>query len=388
MKYVIIGNGIAGTMAAETIRQIDTQGEIKMISDENNVPYSRPLISNVLAGLTQPNNIQIRNNEFYEKHNIETCFGQRVKHLCTKNKQITTDSDTIHYDRLLIASGADARPVKAQNQNLKNIFFMRNLSQVQQILKALPETKRALVLGGGLVGFKAASAMVYHHIPVSMVIGSDYPLSMQVDRSAGEIIYHGLQYHGIDIILNQSVQAFEGKEAVQGVYLSDGSYLACDLVIIGKGVLPSKGFVSDTDIQTDLGIIVDQHLATNISDIFAAGDVAQCIDIVRKTSWVNAIWPEAVLQGRIAGANMAGKTLVHKGSLGRNVIRLFDMDILTAGLVNPPDDSSYKIVSHHGRFNFYRKMVFKNNLLVGIVMVNGIELGGMYLSHIANEIPV
>ncbi|ETR74055.1 MAG: FAD-dependent pyridine nucleotide-disulfide oxidoreductase [Candidatus Magnetoglobus multicellularis str. Araruama] len=389
MKYIIIGNGIAGVHAAESIRRIDTCGTIQMISDETTSPYSRPMISHVLAGVTDSQKIHIRPPNFYAQLNIEPLFGKRITQIDIPKKQIHLDANTLDYDRLLIASGADPRPINAEGQDLQNIFFMRTVAQVLQIKKALLKTKRALVLGGGLVGFKAAYGLMHRGIPVTMIIGSQYPLSMQVDPTAGHLILESLRKKGLDVRVGLSVTSFEGKQTVQGAFLSDGTHLSCDLVIIGKGVLPSKAFISDNDIQTQSGILVDQHMTTNIPDIFAAGDVAQCYDIVRQSPWINAIWPEAVLQGRIAGANMAGKSLTHKGSLGRNVIRMFDLDILTAGLVNPPDNSSYIVISdHNARNRYYRKFVFNNNRLIGVVMVNNIEQGGLFVSLIVNQIPI
>jgi NADPH-dependent 2,4-dienoyl-CoA reductase/sulfur reductase-like enzyme len=176
---------------------------------------------------------------------------------------------------------------------------------------------------------------------------------------------------------------------VAGAYLYDGSEVSCDLVIVGKGVLPAVSFVPRDRIQVDLGIVVDDHLETTCPGIFAAGDVAEFMDITRKTRWVNAIWPEAVAQGRIAGMNMAGRRVSHKGSLSRNVIRIFDLDILAAGWVNVPDDPRFTVLSEHNRrLNTYRRLVFEGDRLIGATLVNRIETGGILTAMIQNEIPV
>ena len=153
-----------------------------------------------------------------------------------------------------------------------------------------------------------------------MLIASGYPLSMQVDETAGKLILDELRENGLKVRVGISVEAFDGNASVTGAHLSDGTRTSCDLVVVGKGVLPALSFVPRDKIDIDLGILVNEQMETSTAGIFAAGDVAECVDISRKTRWVNAIWPEAVTQGRIAGTNMAGRQVSYKGSLSRNVL--------------------------------------------------------------------
>ncbi len=390
MNHVIIGNGIAGVSAAESIRELDGSGSIFMIGDEPVVPYCRPMISLVLEGIVSPSKLPIRGSDFYEALNITPVLGSRVARMDVDAKTLfLSDGKTLPYDTLLIASGADPRPIKARTEHLTNIFFMRNQHQVMKMLEALPETRRALVLGGGLVGFKAASGLLHRGIDVTMLIQSAYPLSLQVDETAGCMILAELTRRGLNVRVGVEVTAFKGAGTVTGAYLSDGSEVSCELVIVGKGVLPSVSFVPRDRIQVDLGIVVDDHLQTTCPGIYAAGDVAESMDIARKIRWVNAIWPEAVAQGRIAGMNMAGRRVSYKGSLSRNVIRIFGLDILAAGWVNAPDDPRFTLISEHNRrLNTYRRLVFEGDRLIGATLVNRIETGGILTAMIQNEIPV
>jgi NAD(P)H-nitrite reductase large subunit len=239
------------------------------------------------------------------------------------------------------------------------------------------------------VGFKAAYGLVRRGLDVTMLITSGYPLSLQVDDTAGKLILDELRDYGLKVRVGMSVDAFEGNGSVTGAHLSDGTSMPCDLVVIGKGVLPALSFVPRNQIDIDLGIMVDEHMQTSTTDIFAAGDVAESVDISRKTRWVNAIWPEAVCQGRIAGANMAGRQVSYKGSLSRNVLRILNLDVMTMGMVNPPDTSEYEIIcAGEPRRKTYRKLIFRNNILVGTVLINAIEQGGIFLGLIQNEIPL
>mgnify|MGYP001821972811 FL=1 len=390
MEYVILGNGIAGVCAAETIRQFDPESGITMVADEAITPYSRPMISMVLAGQVASDKLPIRSNSFYEDLKITAVLGNRVSEIDVDQKRVMTQNGTsLQFDRLLIATGADPRPIKAEGMDLKNIFFMRTEAHIRNMLAVIPQAKKALVLGGGIVGFKAAYGLLQRGLDVTMLITSGYPLSMQVDETAGKLILDELRDYGLEVRVGISVEGFEGNGSVTGAALSDGTRTSCDLVVVGKGVLPAVSFVPRDKIDIDLGILVNEHMETSTAGIFAAGDVAESVDISRKTRWVNAIWPEAVTQGRIAGTNMTGRPMRYKGSLSRNVLRVLNLDVMTMGLVNPPDTPEYEVIcAGEPRRRTYRKLVFRNNILTGAVLINAIEQGGIFMGLIQNEIPL
>lgn len=390
MEYVIIGNGVAGVQAAEQVRRFDRDGNITMVADETFPPYCRPMISLLLEGSVQPGQLPIRGEDFYRRLHITPVLGRRVSAIDPASRTLTIpDGDTIAFDKLLIATGADPRPISAQNQNLKNIFYMRTEAQVRQMVESLPRDGRALVLGGGLVGFKAAYGLLCRGLTVTLLIRSGYPLSMQADPIAGRMIQRILEEKGLTVRVGVEVEAFEGSRGVKSARLSDGSVVDCDRVVIGKGVLPALSFVPKEAIDVDLGILVDEHMETSVSGIYAAGDVAEFIDIARESRWVNALWPEAVNQGRIAGMNMAGRKVAYPGSLSRNVMRIFDFDIMTGGLVNPPDTGQYRIFSHiDERRQLYRKLVFDGDILKGMVMLNQVEQGGVLLALMGTRQPI
>ncbi len=332
----------------------------------------------------------IRPTNFYDRLDIRPELGERVSKIDVYEKRIRIGEDHwIGYDKLLIASGADARRLKADGVNLDNIFYMRTQADVKATLKTIPQAKKALVLGGGLVGFKAAYGLLKQGLDVTMLITSGYPLSMQVDKTAGKMIQDELVDNGLKIRVGASVEAFEGNGTVHSAHLSDNSELPCDMVVVGKGVLPTLSFIPRDQIKVDLGIIIDEYLQTTATDIYAAGDVTESVDIARKTRWVNAIWPEAATQGRIAGMNMTGRKTIYKGSLSRNMMRILSLDLATCGMIAPRDDGSYETISDAdpGR-RIYRKMVFRDEFLVGVVLINRIEQAGLLMSLVHNEVPI
>jgi NAD(P)H-nitrite reductase large subunit len=239
------------------------------------------------------------------------------------------------------------------------------------------------------VGFKAAYGLLKRGLKVTMLITSGYPLSMQVDEVAGRMIMSELLAHGLTVRVGVSVTGFEGNGRVARAVLDNGDQLPCDLVIIGKGVRPSLDFIPKDRIDVDLGIVVDDCLQSSVPGIYAAGDTAEAIDIARQTRWVNAIWPEAAAQGRVAGLNMAGRRVRYPGSLSRNVMRVYDLDVMTVGYANPGKDEGFRQVSTGGENQgYYRSLVFRDDILVGAVLINRIEQGGVLRALIENRIPV
>jgi len=390
MKYVIIGNGIAGVSAAEAIRATAPDGEIIMIADETFPPYSRPMISHVLDGSQPHAKLPIRSERFYEDLNITPLLGQRAAGIDVAGRQVAlADGSRVDFDRLLIAAGADPRPLKVEGVDLGNVFYMRTQAHVQRQVAALDKARRAVVLGGGLVGFKAAYGLLKRGVDVTMLITSDYPLSMQVDPFAGGMILDELVHRGLTVEVGVSVNGFQGNGKVQAAVTDAGTRLPCDLVIIGKGVLPVRDFIPKAAIEVDLGVTVDAHLQTSVKDIYAAGDVAEMMDIARGCPWVNALWPEAAAQGRVAGLNMTGRPVAYPGSLSRNVMRVFDLDVLTVGNANPRADENCRVVQAGGPGRgHYRRLVLKDGVLVGAVMINCIEQGGVLRALIENRVPI
>jgi len=390
MKHVIIGNGIAGVCAAEAIRLLEATADITIIGDETFPPYSRPMISHVLAGSQPHGKLPIRSDHFYDDLKITALLGQRAGGIDVDGRQVLlADGTRIDFDRLLIAAGADPRPLKAEGLDLKNIFYMRTQDHAKQQVAALDGARRAVVLGGGLVGFKAAYGLLRRGLAVTMLITSGYPLSMQVDETAGHMILDELVRHGLTVEVGVTVRAFEGNGSVRAAVTDAATRLPCDMVIIGKGVLPCRTFIRKGQIELDLGVLVDEYLQTSVPGIYAAGDVAEMVDIARGCRWVNALWPEAAGQGRVAGLNMAGRPVAYPGSLSRNVMRVFDLDVLTVGNVNPQEEAAYQVVQTGGAAQkYYRRLVLKDDLLVGAVMINRIEQGGVLRSLIANRIPI
>lgn len=386
MHYLILGSGIAGLQASRAILGTEPQARVSMLSRESDPPYSRPMISQLLEGSVQPWQLELGLPPQVELISQDEALAVDVQQKMVQTKL----GRRLAYDRLLLASGADPRPLSVPGMDLENIFYMRDKVQVQAMLEAIPRCSKALVLGGGLVGFKAAYGLLRQGLQVSMFIRSQYPLSQQVDPFTGSLVRDKLVQNGLMVHVGLEVTKFLGKQGVLcGAELSDGSKVNCDLVVIGKGVSSATGFLQGSGIQTEQGVLVTEYLQTSAKDIYAAGDVVEHLDLARGSRGVNAIWPEAAEQGRIAGLNMAGHRLRYPGTLSRNVLRIFDLDVLSCGLVHPGSEQECEILEdyHPGRHTF-RRLVFSAQRLLGAVCVNQIQQAGVLMHLIRSGLPV
>jgi len=387
MLHLILGNGIAGLQAARAIRSAQPEAAITMLGREADPPYARPMISHLLEGAVEPSHLHLG-----LPRDIKYIREDEAMAVDAVDKTVATaQGRKLAYDRLLVATGADPRGIRADNTDLDNIHFMRTKAQVRNMLQELPQSRRALVLGGGLVGFKAAYAFLRQGLEVTMLIRSEYPLSQQVDPTTGGLIRDKLEENGLSVLVGRDVARFEddGSGRVRRAELTDGSVLDCDVAVIGKGVLPATGFLQGSGVDVDLGVLVDEQMRTSARDVFAAGDVVEHFDLARDERWVNAIWPEAADQGRIAGLNMAGAAARYPGSLSRNTIRIFDLDLTNCGLVNPPVDAGYEILEDgEAKKGIFRRLVFSGDRLVGAACVNRIEHAGVLRALIASRAPV
>lgn len=390
MRHVIVGSGIAGTLAAETIRKFDSNSSITMFGSEPFFPYCRPMISMLLEGSITPEEMAIRKGDDFRSQDIELLLGESVREVNMPDRRVETEQGkVIPFDRLLVATGADPAELQVEGCDLANIFTMRDREDVERLLKVLPEVKSVLIVGGGLVGLKIAHALVAKGKKVTMVEKLGHPLPLVVDRKSGAKITKKLEELGITARMGVTVSAFGGNGRLREAFLDDGAKVVADLAVIAVGSRPAVSFLEKSAMKVEQGIMVDSYLETEVEGVFAAGDVAQAMDVALNRQKVNAIWPVAVEQGIVAGLNMAGRRVVYRGSMGRNVVRIGGLDVLTGGLVNPPSNEGYEVFEDENRRRkTYRKLVFKGDILKGLVMLNRVEKGGILLSMIQSQLPV
>lgn len=378
MHYVIVGGSAAGINAIEAIRSEDKEGKITLISDEKFSLYSRCLITYFLAGTLAEDKLKYRSSDFYEKERVDALLGVRAKRLLPEKRKLILDNGKeITYDKLLIATGASPKMVEVPGSDKQGILGLRTYHDAKLINGRLDKVKKVSILGGGLIGLRAAYSLHARNKEVKVIVKSNQVLSQMLDRGAANFIRKKIEQKGIQVMTGLAAVEFLGGKEVTGVVLDDGRRVDCELVVVGKGVRPNLELVKGTEIKTDYGIIVDDHLQTNLPNIYAAGDVAQAKDLITGQSTINALWPCAVAQGRVAGLNMAGKKLKYDGSLAMNSVEFFGLPVISMGITRPKEKEYEQLVKEDEKNFVYKKVVLRKNRLQGIILVNRIEQAGV-----------
>nr|MBU1328899.1 FAD-dependent oxidoreductase [Candidatus Omnitrophota bacterium] len=389
MQYVIIGSSAAGISAIEAIRTKDESSKITIISDEKNPLYSRCLISYLLAGTIDEKKIWYRPASFFKDNKVEALLGIRADKINAVEKEITLNNkEKLKFDRLLIATGASPKLENISGIDKKGVFPLRTIDHTIEIQSMLDKVKSVAVLGGGLIGLRAAYALKNRGKDVGVFVKSGSILSQIIDKDAASLMQKRIEEKGIRIFTGVAAKEIIGAKSVNGVILDNGSKHDCELVIIGKGVSPNIEIAKDAGIKTNWGILANEHLRTNVEDIFTAGDVAETNDIALEESSMNAIWPAACEQGRIAGLNMTGESEAYEGSLAMNSIEFFGLPVISVGITKPKSDKYKEIIKKDTSKNIYKKVVLKDGVIVGVIFVNSIENIGIIGALIKNKADV
>jgi NAD(P)H-nitrite reductase large subunit len=380
-EYLIIGNSAGGIAAAEAIRELDTAGSLTIISDEPYPVYSRPLISEYLASPCPIEKILYRKPDFYEKNGIRTLLGVKVTAVNPGDHTVTLDGGkTIGWRKLLLATGGTPILPNMEGNQLRGVFTFNRLDDAKAIDEFLSRHRRvikAVVIGGGLIGTSVSDALVRRGVDVVIVEMKDRVLNTILDEEASAMEAKALEQAGIAIITGHTVRDINSNlpGEVSSVTLDDERLIHCEMVIIAIGVRPRLELAAESGIGTNRGIIVDRHMATSSPDIYACGDAVEAFDFVYGENRPTPIWPNACEGGRVAGLNMAGRATEYEGGTAMNAMKYFGVNIVSAGLVVPPDDS-YETLSQKNN-GIYRKVVIKDGKLAGLVFAGEIEKSGI-----------
>jgi NAD(P)H-nitrite reductase large subunit len=383
-NYLIIGNSAGGIGAAEAIRELDAAGAVTIISDEPYPVYSRPLISEYLASPCPIEKMLYHRPDFYEKNGIRTLLGVKVEQVNPKDRTVKLDSgQTLAWHKLLLATGGTPILPALDGVNLKGVFTFNRLDDakaIDEFLNRYRHRVKAVVIGGGLIGTSVSEALTRRGVDVVIVEMKDRVLNTILDEEASAIEARALEKAGITIITGHTVQNINSNlpGEVSSVTLDDGRVIHGEMVIIAIGVRPRLELAAASGIRTNRGITLDRRMATSSPDIYACGDVAEAYDFVYGENRLTPIWPNAYEGGRVAGRNMAGRPTGYPGGTATNAMKYFGINIVSAGLVTPPDDS-YESLSRANN-GIYRKVVIKDGKLMGLVFAGDIEKSGIVYS--------
>jgi NAD(P)H-nitrite reductase large subunit len=387
-KYLIIGNSAGGIGAAEVIRQVDKEGALTIVSEEPYPAYSRPLISKYLTGERTLEEILFRPFDFYDQNNIIFLPGKKVSHLELNHQTAQLENgEQIAWEKLLLAVGGNPIFHRMKGSSKKGVFTFTNLDDAKAIDRFLDNARKAVVIGGGLIGISVTEALVKRGVDVSVVEMRERILNTILDQQASLMAEEVLKQAGVEIIAGQTVVSVKGRGTVEEVILDNGAAIPCDLVVVAIGVSPRPELALDAKLEINRGIVVDRHMTTHHPGIYACGDVAEAYDFVYGENRLTPIWPNAYVGGRIAGLNMAGVTAEYPGGTAINSLNYFGIDIASAGMPTAPNDDGYETISKQ-EGNIYQKVILKDDLIMGMIFVGNIEKSGIIFGLMRDRVNV
>jgi NAD(P)H-nitrite reductase large subunit len=376
-KYLIVGNSAGGIGASEAIRQTDKEGVLTIVSEEPYSAYSRPLIAKYLSKERTLEGMLFRPSDFYDQNNILFLPGKKVTHLELDSQTASFDGGgQITWEKLLLAVGGKPIFPRMKGGDKTGVFTFINLDDAKAIDRFLDNRRKAVVIGGGLIGISATEALVKRGLDVAVVEMKERILNTILDEQASSIADKTLKQAGVRIITGHTVVQVNGRESVEGATLDNGDTMPCDLLLVAIGVLPRSELALDAKLEMDRGILVDRHMATNHPDVYACGDVSQAYDFAYGENRLSPIWPNAYIGGRTAGFNMAGIATEYPGGTAMNSLNYFGIDIASAGIAMVPSNDGYEAISRQEN-NMYRKIILKSNVIVGMIFVGDIEKSGI-----------
>lgn len=387
MKYVIIGASAAGLAAAEAVRKYDAQGTVTMLTEEEYMPYSRPSISYYLKGKVKESNMTLRRPAFYKEKKIDVVTSSKVTAIDTEKKIVKAGRKNYPYDKLCLCTGS--KPFVPPMDNVEgkaNALTFLDLKATKAVKTLANDTTRAVVIGAGLIGMKAAEGLVKICKSVDVVELAPRVLPSILDAKSAKQVKKHLENNGIRFHLeNTVVKASSKGKQITAVTLKDGKKLPCDLLILAVGVRPQTELAEKTGLEVNRGIITDiQTMQTSNPDIYAAGDCCVSTDMLDGSKKIIALWPNAVQQGNVAGAQMAGADVTVGGTYSVNAIDFFGLRICTCGLINAQGEQYSDKIGQDG--DVYKRLVFEGDKLVGYVLINSSVNAGMYTNLISNKI--
>jgi len=309
-NIVILGGGMVAGYAAKQLVELGlSQGELAILSADSAVPYERPPLSkSFLAGKDSEDAIKINPEDFYKKHRIELRLQCEVASVDVKRKRlILKNSDEFGFQKLIIATGARPRTLNIPGSKLKNLFYLRTLNDSKTIRDAAKKAKHAVVIGGGFIGMEVAAVLAQDGIEVAMVLNDDRVFKRLFSPEMSSFFENYFAARGVRLIKSMFVTEFRGDGAANSAVLRDGRNIPCDLVVAGIGVQPTIEVVTNSGLDVGDGILVNDYLQTSNPDVFAAGDVANYLDVLFAKRRRVEHWDNAVSQGQYCARSVMGE---------------------------------------------------------------------------------
>jgi len=363
-KYVIIGDGIAGATASETIREEDEDAEITIFTDEDTALYNRIMLKNYMKGTLPKQYTQMHDENWYEKRDIELKLETPIENVDTDENKVYTSDEEYSYDKLLVATGGSPRELP-QDEGFDNLHYMWTMNDASEVRESAEECEKAVVVGGGLLGIDLAMAYAENDCETHYLIRGETWWNRGLDEEGAEIIHRKMEKKGVNVVTETEVDGLVGDENVEKVVSKEGDEFECDAVAVAIGQTPNSDII---DVEkNDAGMIkTDEFLETSAEGVYAAGNMVEYDSPVFERRTVNGSWDHSEAMGERAGKNMARENsefdFVNTYGVGH-----FDIQFLAIGDWNgEPVQTKYSE-------DEYRRLFFDGDRLVGAVIIGYTE---------------
>jgi len=394
MRYVIIGGSAAAISAIEAIRSIEHESQIDLFSDEATPLFSRVLLPYYVAEELSKPLLNFRSADFFEQSKVTPHLGVRIQEVSVSSKTVQTDGgEPYPFDKLLLATGGKPIVPPIPGVNKEGISTLKTMADAERIYQF--KGKRAVVIGAGSVGVETSISLKRRGMEVTLLEQLGHVLPTVFDEEAASIIKKRIEDLGITTVTGEKAVQFTGNGHVKSV-VTDSREIKCDMVVLAVGVKPAIELAQKAGIEIGSlgGIKVNSQMMTSVSDIYAGGDVTETYDISRDSNWINAIWPCAIEQGRIAGLNMADRKTSYEGSFRRNSIGNFiGVPAISMGITHADTCSSceggeeFQEIRRRTK-DTYKKLILKNGRLVGSILVGQTQKAGLFSILLKRKIDV
>jgi len=373
-RYVILGNSAAGLAAIDTIRRRDQDSPITVVSKEPGPAYSRVALPYLLSRRKELGQIILQEPEYYRANGVDLIAGVGASGLDARSQTVRLeDGRSLPYGKLLIATGSLPKVPSVQGIEEVDACYHWTRADTRKIEEKVGRAKSCLVIGAGFISLLTVSALKHvARLRHTVVEVADQVMPQLLDSEGAGALERGMREKEIEVILGDEVSAIERRRGGYEVYLKSGKTFDADMVICGVGVRPNIDFLRGSGLELSRGILTNEHQETNLPHVYAAGDCAEGFDLFSGQRAIHAIWPTAVDQGWVAGANMAGDPQTYPGSLSCNVTELFGLICASIGEFRTAEGHE-PIVFRNPQDNMYRKLIIQDSCIVGAVIVGRAE---------------
>jgi len=384
-SHVIVGDGIAGSSAAETIREEDPDADVTVITDEGEALYNRILIKEFAKGKLPEAPISIHEPEWYDERDIELHLNTYVTGIDPDAHEITThEGDTFEYDKLLIATGGTPAQLPVENSDAKGIHHFWTFDDARAIKEHAETADNGIVVGAGLLGIDLAAICAAQELDAHYLMRGNRWWRYALSLDGAEIIHNALEERGVEPVFESGVDRFtvDDDGHVTGAIDPNGEQFDGDWVGIAIGLNFNTEWLYGTGIETDNGVVVDQYMQTNVEDIYAAGDITRFYDTIIDDYAQNGAWGSAKEQGTVAAKNMVADDEAEEFRwVSSYSITHFDFPFLSFGHPTRGDDEAERRYSD----TEWRRLAFENGQLVGGVLIGDLSQQSTFKQLIREE---